>query len=411
MIRTKRSEDSPQREGADERAGLSKGTAGKENVPKRKEAEMDKILVTRSSMPEFEEYVEEIRDLWESHWLTNMGEKHVRLERELAEYLKVDNVSLFSNGHMALELLIQAMGLTGEVITTPYTFVSTTHAIVRNGCVPVFCDISREDYTMDVSKIEALITDRTSAILPVHVYGNICNVDEIDRIAKKYGLKVIYDAAHTFGVEYRGRGIASFGDASMFSFHATKVYNTIEGGAVCFPGTNETLKADLYGLKNFGIRSEEVVDEIGANSKMNEFQAAMGLCNLRHVDDEILKRKAVAERYRERLADVPGIRLVAEQPGVRQNYAYFPAVFEPAVFGRSRDEIYEELKTEGIFTRKYFYPVTNALECYREHYHPEDTPVAYEVSKKVLTLPIYADLAIRDVDRICDAILRTGRRG
>jgi dTDP-4-amino-4,6-dideoxygalactose transaminase len=366
---------------------------------------MEKILVTRSSMPGFEEYVEEIRDIWDSHWLTNMGSKHNELEKELADYLKVENVSLFSNGHMALELLIQAMGLTGEVITTPYTFASTTHAIVRNGCTPVFCDINPEDYTIDVTKIEALITEKTSAIIPVHVYGNICNVEEIERIAKKHHLKVIYDAAHTFGVEYKGRGIASFGDAAMFSFHATKVYNTIEGGAVCFGNNQEKLKGDLYGLKNFGIRNEVVVDAVGANSKMNEFQAAMGLCNLRHVDGEIEKRKAVVEHYRNRLSGVPGIRLVKEQPDVKQNYAYFPVIFEPDVFGKSRDEIYESLKKEGIFTRKYFYPITNSFECYRDKYDPTETPVALDISRKVLTLPLYADLKLEDVDRICDYIL------
>lgn len=366
---------------------------------------MDKILVTRSSMPEFEEYIEEIKDIWDSHWLTNMGSKHNALEQKLAEYMKVDNVSLFSNGHMALELLIQAMGLTGEVITTPYTFASTTHAIVRNGCTPVFCDINPDDYTIDVTKIESLITDKTSAIIPVHVYGNICDVEEIERIAKKHNLKVIYDAAHTFGVEYKGRGIASFGDASMFSFHATKVYNTIEGGAVCFGNNQGDLKADLYGLKNFGIRGEEVVDAVGANSKMNEFQAAMGLCNLRHVDGEITKRKAVVEHYRERLGKVSGIRLVSEQPDVKQNYAYLPVVFEPEVFGKTRDEIYDELKEKNIFTRKYFYPTVNSFECYRDQYDPTDTPVALDVSKKVLTLPLYADLTIEQVDMICDYIL------
>lgn len=366
---------------------------------------MDKILVTRSSMPEFDEYVEEIKDIWDSHWLTNMGSKHNKLERQLEDYLKVENVSLFSNGHMALELLIQAMGLTGEVITTPYTFASTTHAIVRNGCTPVFCDINPENYTIDVNKIEGLITEKTSAIIPVHVYGNLCDVDEIDRIAKKHNLKVIYDAAHTFGVEYKGKGVASFGDASMFSFHATKVYNTIEGGAVCFGNDQGTLKEDLYGLKNFGIRGEVTVDAVGANSKMNEFQAAMGICNLRHVNKEIEKRKKVAERYVERLDGIEGIRLVKPQKDVKNNYAYFPVVFESDLFGKNRDEIYDQLKEKNIFTRKYFYPITNAFECYRDKYDPKDTPIALNISKKVLTLPMYADLRLEDVDRICDYIL------
>ena len=366
---------------------------------------MNKILVTRSSMPEFDEYVEEIRDIWDTHWLTNMGSKHNELERQLESYLKVENVSLFSNGHMALELLIQAMGLTGEIITTPYTFASTTHAIVRNGCTPVFCDINPEDYTIDVTKIEELITEKTSAIIPVHVYGNLCNVEEIERIAKKHSLKVIYDAAHTFGVEYKGKGVASFGDASMFSFHATKVYNTIEGGAVCFGNDQGTLKEDLYGLKNFGIRGEVTVDAVGANSKMNEFQAAMGICNLRHVDKEIQKRKKVAERYVSRLSGVEGIRLVKPQQDVKNNYAYFPVVFEPDIFGKNRDEIYDRLKEKNIFTRKYFYPVTNAFECYRDKYDPKDTPIALDISTKVLTLPMYADLDLENVDRICDYIL------
>lgn len=367
---------------------------------------MGDILVTRSSMPEFEEYVEEIKDIWDSHWLTNMGTKHNQLEQKLAEYLKVKNVSLFSNGHMALELLIQAMGLTGEVITTPFTFASTTHAIVRNGLTPVFCDINPDTYTIDVTKIEPLITEKTSAIIPVHVYGNVCDVEAIEKLAEKHHLKVIYDAAHTFGVEYKGRGIASFGDASMFSFHATKVFHTIEGGAVCFNENRNGLKEDLYGLKNFGIRNEVTVDAVGANSKMNEFQAAMGLCNLRHIEGEIEKRSRVVARYRERLAGVPGLKLSAVQEHVKPNYAYFPVMFDPEVFYADRDYIYEKLRKEHIFTRKYFYPITNSFACYKEKYDAKDTPVALDASLKVLTLPLYADLALEDVDRICDLILQ-----
>ena len=231
------------------------------------------ILVTRSSMPSLEEYIEEIRDIWESRQLTNMGEKHQKLQKELCSYLDVDQIELFTNGHMALELSMQAMHLQGEVITTPFTFASTTHAIVRNGLEPVFCDINPKDFTIDVSMIEDLITDRTCAIMPVHVYGNICDVEEIKRIAGKYGLKVIYDAAHTFGVTYKGSGIGSFGDASCFSFHATKVFNTIEGGAVSY--TDEDFGLELYRLKNFGIRGPEVVDGVGANAKMNEAQLCL----------------------------------------------------------------------------------------------------------------------------------------
>ena len=366
---------------------------------------MGDILVTRSSMPEFAEYVEEIKDIWDSRWLTNMGKKHCELEKQLERYLKVDHVSLFANGHMALELLLQAMGLTGEVITTPFTFASTTHAIVRNGLKPVFCDINPDTYTIDATKIESLITERTSAILPVHVYGNLCDVEAIEEIARRHHLKVIYDAAHTFGVEYQGCGVAAFGDASMFSFHATKVFHTIEGGAVCFNGDADGLKEDLYGLKNFGIRDEVTVDAVGANSKMNEFQAAMGLCNLRHLDREIEKRGRVVARYRERLLGVPGLKLSAPQDKVKPNYAYFPVLFDPSVFYVDRDAISEKLKKEHIFTRKYFYPITNSFACYRDRYSVEDTPVALDVSRKVLTLPLYADLSLEDVDRICDLIL------
>ena len=361
------------------------------------------ILVTRSSMPELEEYVEEIRDLWETHWLTNMGEKHRRLQEELKTYLDVQNIELFTNGHMALELTLQAMKLTGEVITTPFTFASTTHAIVRNGLTPVFCDIDSETYTMDVNKLESLINDRTSAIVPVHVYGNICNVEEIERIARKYGLKVIYDAAHTFGESYKGVGIGNFGDASCFSFHATKTFNTIEGGAVCYKDSE--LGNKVYDLKNFGIHSAEVVEGVGANAKMNEFQAAMGLCNLRHIEGEIAKRKAVTERYRERLENVEGIRLNPVQENLKSNYAYFPVVFDEKVFGFSRNEIADRLADQGIFSRKYFYPLTNTFDCFHGRFEVGETPVALHIAKRVLTLPLYADLPLNEVDRICDIIL------
>lgn len=370
----------------------------------RSDRVMEKILVTRSSMPPMEEYIDEIKELWDSHWLTNMGAKHRQLEAELKEYLGVEGVSLFTNGHMALELAIQAMNLSGEVITTPFTFASTTHAIVRNGLTPVFCDIDPEDFTIDVNQLESLITDRTSAIIPVHVYGSICNVEEIERIAKKYGLKVIYDAAHTFGVKYKGIGIGAYGDASMFSFHATKVYNSIEGGAITFH--NEEFGEQLQRLKNFGIRSEEVIDSIGANAKMNEFQAAMGLCNLRHVEEEIEKRRKVYEKYVELLSNVEGIQLLKQQEDVQPNYAYFPVVFHEKEFGASRNEVCEALKQEEIYARKYFYPLTNEFDCFHGKYDVNDTPVALHISKRVLTLPMYADLSIEDAERICNVILK-----
>ena len=269
------------------------------------------INVTRSSMPEIDEYVAEIKPLWDSHWLTNMGCKHNELEAKLREYLDADNLMLTVNGHMALEIAIQALELTGEVITTPFTFVSTTNAIIRCGLTPVFCDINPIDYTIDVNKLEALITENTSAILPVHVYGNVCNIEEIDRIARKHNLKVIYDAAHTFGVKYKRKGLAAYGDAVCYSFHATKVFNTIEGGAVCFK--DAALKDKIHELRDFGIVDEETIIEPGGNAKMNEFAAAMGLCNLRHVDSEIQKRNIVVEKYRELLRGIPGIRLTAVQ--------------------------------------------------------------------------------------------------
>lgn len=365
---------------------------------------MSRINVTRSSMPDFEEYIEEIRDLWESRWLTNMGAKHNKLQDRLCEYLSADNASLFTNGHLALEAVIAAMKLTGEVITTPFTFASTTQAIVRNGLTPVFCDVNSDDYTIDTTKIEELITDKTSAIIPVHVYGNVCDVYEIERIAKKHNLKVIYDAAHTFGVRVGDRGIASFGDASMFSFHATKVFNTIEGGCVTYSDAGLTDKLKMQ--KNFGMCDTVSYPEIAGNAKMNEFQAAMGLCNLRHIDNEIAKRKMVAERYIERLSGTDGITPWKPQNGVKHNYAYFPVLFDKAVFGKSRDAVAEKLLEEGIFARKYFYPITSEFECYKGKVTIQPTPIAKKAAEQVLTLPMYADLALDDVDRICDIILK-----
>ena len=375
-------------------------------INKERKIHMNNILVTKSSMPPFDEYCDEIKDIWDSHWLTNMGSKHKELQKELEKYLGIPHVALYTNGHLALENAIAALNLPkgGEVITTPFTFASTTHAIVRNGLVPVFCDIKEDDYTIDTQKLEKLITDNTVAIVPIHVYGNMCDVEEIDRIAKKYGLKVIYDAAHAFAVKYKGISSACFGDASMFSFHATKVFNTIEGGCVCFK--NDAWVQLLNDMKNFGIHGPESVEFVGGNAKMNEFQAAMGICNLKHLNNEIEKRKKIVEHYRSRLEGVEGIKLSTIQKDVESNYAYFPVVFDGYKY--TRNEVFEKLAEVGIGARKYFYPLTNSFECYRNYptAGTEKTPIAQHMALRVLTLPLYADLALEDVDRICDVIWR-----
>ncbi|MCD8082768.1 MAG: DegT/DnrJ/EryC1/StrS family aminotransferase [Clostridiales bacterium] len=384
------------------------------------------ILVTRSSMPPLEEYVEMLKPIWDSCWLTNMGEYHEEFKRQLKGYLGTSGLELFVNGHTALEMSIQALNLTeeppsdgaqapwervartpgdwkeaGEVITTPFSFSSTTHAIVRNGLKPVFWDINDRDYTMDAGQIEALITERTRAIVPVHVYGNLCDVERIQEIADRHHLKVIYDAAHAFGEALGGTGVANFGDISMFSFHATKVFHSIEGGAAAFrdPG----LADRLYQIKNFGITGYESVEYVGANGKMNEFQAAMGLCNLRYLDREIGKRRRLAERYRERLSGVSGIRLCEQRNDVTYNYAYMPVVFDG--FRADRDQIFARLAEHNIHARKYFYPCINSYECYRGLFDPEATPVARRIASQVLTLPLYAELPLETVDEICDLIL------
>lgn len=364
------------------------------------------IQVTRSSMPDLEEYVEEIKPIFESRRLTNMGPIYKKFQHQLIDYLQVPYLSLFTNGHTALETAIQALGLReegGEVITTPFTFVSTTHAIVRNGLKPVFADIKYDDYTLDPEKIEDLITDKTVAIIPVHVYGNICNVEKIEEIAKRHNLKVIYDGAHAFGVTYKGTGIGNFGNATMFSFHATKCFHCVEGGAVAFHEAKYREK--LHSLKNFGIHGPEDVIDVGGNAKLDEFRAAMGICNLRRIDTCIEKRKVVFEKYCERLKGVEGLKICNIQPDVKPNYAYFPVYFDREKFGKSRDEIFAMLRENGIYTRKYFYPAVNDMQCYKEMYKDSHTPVARDVSLNILALPMYEELALSDVDRICALIL------
>ena len=363
----------------------------------------ERINVTRSSLPPFEEYCAEIREIWDSHWLTNMGVKHQALEEALSRYLGCEYLALFTNGHLALETILAAFDLHGEIITTPFTFASTTHAIVRCGCRPVFCDIEPDNYTLDPDKLEALITDKTAAILPVHVYGNLCDVEAIGAVAKRHGLPVIYDAAHSFGVFKDGVSSANFGDAAMFSFHATKVFHSIEGGAVCC--RDAETRQRLCDLKNFGIHGPEDVPFVGGNAKMNEFAAAMGICNLRHLEAEIAKRRLAAERYDAQLSGVPGLKLNRAQQGVQANYAYYPVVFDGYKY--SRDEVYDRLAAEDIIARKYFYPLTNSFACYagKPGFDPADTPVAAYMADRVLTLPLYADLSLADVDRICKIIL------
>lgn len=365
-----------------------------------------KIYVTRSSMPKLEDYIEEIRPIFESHHMTNMGPIYKKFQKQLINYLEVPELSLFVNGHMALEMAIQALGLRekgGDVITTPFTFVSTTHAITRNGLKPVFCDIKPDDYTMDPDKIEALITEKTVAIIPVHVYGNICDVEAIDRIAKKHNLIVIYDAAHAFGIKYKGVGIGNFGDASMFSFHATKVFNTIEGGAVAFKDKKYAQK--LHELKNFGISGQDDVLGIGGNAKLDEFRAAMGICNLRRIEECIQKRKAVVETYDFYFKGVPGLKIQTTQENVTSNYAYYPLYIDKKVFGKSRDDIFNLLKEHNIYTRKYFYPAINEMTCYKDMFSL-DTPVAHDVSMNILTLPLYEDLTLDEVKTISKIILK-----
>lgn len=363
------------------------------------------IYVTKSIMPSLEEYIAMISPMWDSHMITNMGLLHTKLEQELKSFLKVDNILLMTNGHLALELALQALDLPehSEIITTPFTFISTTHAIVRNGFVPVFCDINPHDFTIDTDKLEDLITEKTSAILPVHVYGNICNIEAIEKIAEKHHLKVLYDAAHTFGETYKNIPVGCLGDVSIFSFHATKVFNTIEGGAVCFHDKNYGKK--LENLRNFGIKDEEEIPGIGSNAKMDEFRAAMGLCNLKYIPEAITQRKKIAEHYCTRLSETQGIRLNPFSPDTKSNYAYFPIVFDG--YHKNRNQIYTELKAQRIYSRKYFYPITPYAQCYRDTYGNANVPTAAYISDRILTLPLYPDLSLEAVNKICDIILRS----
>ncbi len=358
-----------------------------------------RINVTRSSMPSMEEYINEISPLWDSHWLTNNGTKANALKSELEAYFPCPHVELFSNGHLALEALLRAMGLKGEVITTPFTFASTTHALVRCGLTPVFVDIRPEDCTLDPDRVEEMITPNTCAILPVHVYGQLCQVERFEEISRKHGIPVIYDAAHAFGVSKNGVSAAAMGYANMFSFHATKVFHTIEGG--CITTGDAALCQRLAMERNFGIAGEESTPCVGGNAKMNEFQAAMGLCNLRRIDEDIAKRKALYEQYETLLSGA--VQFLPKQDDVNSNYAYLPVFFKTQA---QRDGVYEALKAQDIFTRKYFYPLITDFECYRGRpgFDTTATPIAKQMAETVLTLPLYPDLTQDDVERICAAI-------
>ena len=362
------------------------------------------ITVTSPLLPDLKEYEKMLEDIWQRKWLTNNGYYHKELEKALSEYFGTPYISLFTNGTLPLITALQSMNITGEVITTPYSFVATSHSIWWNNLKPVFVDVEEETGNIDPEKIEAAITPQTTAIMPVHVYGTPCNTKRVKEIADRYGLKVIYDAAHAFGVTVNGKSILEEGDMSTLSFHATKVYNTIEGGAlVCH---DEETKKRIDYLKNFGFADEITVVAPGINSKMDELRSAYGLLNLKQVDDAIAKRKHVAELYRAALKDVPGIRFLNDIEGVRHNYSYFPVFITEKEFGMSRDALYEKLKENNILGRRYFYPLISNFPVYRglESAAPENLPVATKLADQVLCLPMYADLTDEDTVRIIQII-------
>ena len=364
------------------------------------------ITVTSPLLPDLKEFEKCLEDIWRRRWLTNNGHYHGELERALGEYLGVPYLSLFTNGTLPLITALQALRVTGEVITTPYSFVATTHSIWWNGIKPVFVDVEEESGNIDPEKIEAAITPKTTAIMPVHVYGTPCNTKRIKEIADKYGLKVIYDAAHAFGVMVNGKSILEEGDISTLSFHATKVYNTVEGGAlVCH---DEATKKRIDYLKNFGFADEVTVVAPGINSKMDEIRAAYGILNLRQVDSAIESRRRTAIRYREGLKDVAGIRLLRDVEGVRHNYSYFPVFIDRQKYGMSRDELYEKLKERGIFGRRYFYPLISEFPVYRrlDSAARENLPVAHRLAESVICLPMYVGLTEEDVERVIEAVRR-----
>lgn len=364
------------------------------------------ITVTSPLLPDLNDFNEALQQIWDSRWITNMGSFHCQLERKLTEYLKVPYISLFTNGTLPIITALQALNVTGEVITTPYSFVATTHALWWNGIKPVFVDVDPATGNIDVEKIESAITSRTTAIMPVHVYGTPCDVVRIQEIADKYGLKVIYDAAHAFGVEINGKSILEYGDLSTLSFHATKVFNTIEGGAMVMHDAKMKKRIDY--LKNFGFADEVTVVGPGINSKMDEMRSAYGILNLQQVDLAIENRKRVAEKYREVLRNVAGIRFFDEIPGVKSNYSYFPIFVEETEYGMSRDALYEKMRGANILGRRYFYPLISDFTTYRglESASKENLPVANKLAASVICLPMHHALSENDVERVLDVILK-----
>lgn len=360
-----------------------------------------KLNVTKSLLPKLEDYVKEIESVWDSHQLTSKGSKHEALEDKLKDYLVVKHASLFVNGHLALEAILEAYDLKGEIITTAFTFPSTTHAIVRQGCTPVFADIKLDNYTLDPIDVECKITDKTVAILPVHVLGNVCDLEAFEQLAQKYNLKVIYDAAHVFGVKVNNVGIGQFGDASMFSMNATKVFNTIEGGVITYRDESLTKKLEL--IKYYGMESSEDISYVGSNLKMNEFQAAMGLCNLPLLDHEIELRKQVAIQYIKHLSSLQNITVPSFYDYIDYNYIYFPIlIHEPY----SRDFIFNRLKEKGINAKKYFYPLVTDYACYKDQFDV-DLPNSRKIADKVICLPIYGNLGLDDMNYIIDELKNT----
>ena len=362
------------------------------------------IPVTSPLLPDLDEFHEMLKEIWKSKWITNNGNFHKQLEKELAEYLKVPYLSLFTNGTLPLITALQALHITGEVITTPYSFVATTHALWWNGIKPVFVDIDLATGNMDPEKIEAAITPRTTAIMPVHVYGKPCNTAAIQEIADKYGLKIIYDAAHAFGVEVNGESLLNAGDMSTLSFHATKVYNTIEGGALVMH--DEKMKKRIDYLKNFGFADEVTVVGPGINSKMDEIRAAYGLLNLHQVDAAIEARQKVAIKYRKELRDVAGITFFDDMPGVKHNYSYFPIFVDASKYGMTRDELYSKMKEQNVLGRRYFYPLISTFSTYRglDSANPSNSPNAHKMANSVICLPMYHNLRESEIERVINII-------